>query len=68
MERNAMEILQEVRQEIASLRSISEDALDILANVDQLLQDEAVATAVAAQAAREVTAALIPVIGETADR
>lgn len=64
MARSLAEIQKEVQQELACLRSITEDALDILANLDQLIKDEAVAAAVAAECAAKTQAALIPVLSE----
>lgn len=62
MGRTLAEIQREIQQEISCLRAITEDALDILANIEQLVKDEAVAAAVAAECARKTTAALIPVL------
>lgn len=62
MKRTLAEIQREIQQEVACLRAITEDALDILANIEQLVKDEAVAAAVAAECARRTTAALIPVL------
>lgn len=62
MKRTLAEIQREIQQEVACLRAITEDALDILANIEQLVKDEAVAAAVAAECARKTTAALIPVL------
>lgn len=64
MKRTLAEIQREIQQEVSCLRSITEDALDILANIEQLVKDEAVAAAVAAECARRTTAALIPVLSE----
>lgn len=64
MKRTLAEIQREIQQEVACLRAITEDTLDILANIDQLVTDEAVAAAAAAEYARRTTAALIPVLSE----
>lgn len=64
MARSLAEIQREIRQEIACLRSITEDAMDILANLDQLVEDEAMAAAVAAECVARTQAALIPVLSE----
>lgn len=62
MTRTLAEIQQEIQQEVSCLRAITEDALDILATLDQLIRDEAVAAAVAAECAAKTQAALIPVL------
>lgn len=64
MARTLAEIQREIQQEVGCLRSITEDALDILANLDQLIRDEAVAAAVAAECATKTQAALIPVLSD----